>query len=150
MSPADGSSAPGHRNLKAGATRWKRLTSPAKPLPTTGSRQRKQEPEQRSGEGGNPRGSGNRAARACSQPPIQGNGERGVQEGMPEQEFFVNMTCEGCSNAVTRVLSKLEGVQCFDIDLPNKKVMINSEHSVDKLLDTLKKTGMDVQFLGTK
>ncbi|KYO37576.1 copper transport protein ATOX1 [Alligator mississippiensis] len=39
---------------------------------------------------------------------------------MPKHEFFVDMTCEGCSNAVTRVLNKLGGVQ-FDIDLPNKK-----------------------------
>ncbi|CAI5766789.1 SPARC [Podarcis lilfordi] len=39
---------------------------------------------------------------------------------MPKHEFFVDMTCEGCSNAVTRVLNKLGGVQ-FEIDLPNKK-----------------------------
>ncbi|OPJ88080.1 copper transport protein ATOX1 [Patagioenas fasciata monilis] len=42
-----------------------------------------------------------------------------------KHEFFVDMTCEGCSNAVTRVLHKLGGVQ-FDIDLPNKKAARNS------------------------
>ncbi|XP_028574149.1 copper transport protein ATOX1 [Podarcis muralis] len=68
---------------------------------------------------------------------------------MPKHEFFVDMTCEGCSNAVTRVLNKLGGVQ-FEIDLPNKKVNIESEHSVDTLLNTLKKTGKDASYLGDK
>ncbi|XP_032996213.1 copper transport protein ATOX1 [Lacerta agilis] len=68
---------------------------------------------------------------------------------MPKHEFFVDMTCEGCSNAVTRVLNKLGGVQ-FEIDLPNKKVNIDSEHSVDTLLNTLKKTGKDASYLGDK
>nr|XP_009683937.1 PREDICTED: copper transport protein ATOX1 [Struthio camelus australis] len=66
-----------------------------------------------------------------------------------KHEFFVDMTCEGCSNAVTRVLHKLGGVQ-FDIDLPNKKVCIESEHNVDTLLETLKKTGKNASYLGEK
>ncbi|XP_027499518.1 copper transport protein ATOX1 [Corapipo altera] len=68
---------------------------------------------------------------------------------MPKHEFFVDMTCEGCSNAVTRVLHRLGGVQ-FDIDLPNKKVFIDSEHNVDTLLETLKKTGKNTSYLGEK
>ncbi|KAM8957076.1 copper transport protein ATOX1 isoform 1-T1 [Lycaon pictus] len=66
-----------------------------------------------------------------------------------KHEFSVDMTCEGCSNAVSRVLNKLGGVE-FDIDLPNKKVCINSEHSVDILLETLEKTGKAVSYLGPK
>uniref|UniRef100_A0A8C4UUB3 Copper transport protein ATOX1 n=34 Tax=Neoaves TaxID=3078114 RepID=A0A8C4UUB3_FALTI len=66
-----------------------------------------------------------------------------------KHEFFVDMTCEGCSNAVTRVLHRLGGVQ-FDIDLPNKKVCIDSEHNVDTLLETLKKTGKNASYLGEK
>ncbi|XP_021265816.1 copper transport protein ATOX1 isoform X1 [Numida meleagris] len=66
-----------------------------------------------------------------------------------KHEFFVDMTCEGCSNAVTRVLHRLGGVQ-FDIDLPNKKVYIESEHNVDTLLETLKKTGKSASYLGEK
>nr|XP_008522114.1 PREDICTED: copper transport protein ATOX1 [Equus przewalskii] len=66
-----------------------------------------------------------------------------------KHEFSVDMACEGCSNAVTRVLNKLGGVQ-FDIDLPNKKVCIDSEHSVDTLLETLGKTGKAVSYLGPK
>lgn len=38
----------------------------------------------------------------------------------------------------------------FNIDLPNKKVCIESEHSVDALLATLTKTGKTVSYLGPK
>uniref|UniRef100_A0A8D0CFR8 Copper transport protein ATOX1 n=1 Tax=Salvator merianae TaxID=96440 RepID=A0A8D0CFR8_SALMN len=68
---------------------------------------------------------------------------------MPKHEFSVDMTCEGCSNAVARVLNKLGGVQ-FEIDLPNKKVSVESEHNVDTLLETLKKTGKNASYLGEK
>ncbi|XP_073493640.1 copper transport protein ATOX1-like [Phyllobates terribilis] len=69
---------------------------------------------------------------------------------MPKEEFYVDMTCEGCSNAVIRVLSRLGDVQ-YEIDLPNKKVVIESgNHSVDQLLETLKKTGKEVKHLCTK
>ncbi|XP_075401117.1 copper transport protein ATOX1 [Tenrec ecaudatus] len=66
---------------------------------------------------------------------------------MPKHVFSVDMACEGCSNAVSRVLNKLGGVQ-VDIDLPNKKVCVDSEHSVDTLLETLKKTGKTVSYIG--
>ena len=66
-----------------------------------------------------------------------------------KHEFSVDMTCEACANTVTHILNKLGGVQ-FDIDLPNKKVCINSEHSVDTLLETLGKTGKAVSYLGPK
>ncbi|XP_010638001.1 copper transport protein ATOX1 [Fukomys damarensis] len=68
---------------------------------------------------------------------------------MPKHEFSVDMTCEGCAEAVSRVLNKLGGVQ-FNIDLPSKKVSIDSEHSVDTLLATLNKTGKAVSYVGPK
>ncbi|KAG5852251.1 copper transport protein ATOX1 [Anguilla rostrata] len=67
---------------------------------------------------------------------------------MSKHEFFVDMTCEGCSGAVTRVLTKLDVK--FDIDLPNKKVVIESDKSADDLLATLKKTGKAVNYIGPK
>ncbi|XP_014068733.1 copper transport protein ATOX1 isoform X1 [Salmo salar] len=67
----------------------------------------------------------------------------------PKHEFFVDMTCEGCSGAVTRVLNKLGGVQ-FEIDLPNKKVFIESDKDTDVLLETLKKTGKAANYIGPK
>ncbi|XP_032836819.1 copper transport protein ATOX1 [Petromyzon marinus] len=68
---------------------------------------------------------------------------------MTKEEFFVDMTCEGCSGAVTRVLNKLGGVQ-FEIDLPNKSVVIESQHRVELLLETLLKTGKDAAYRGPK
>uniref|UniRef100_A0A286XNR3 Copper transport protein ATOX1 n=2 Tax=Cavia porcellus TaxID=10141 RepID=A0A286XNR3_CAVPO len=66
-----------------------------------------------------------------------------------KHEFSVDMTCEGCADAVARVLNKLGGVE-FNIDLPSKKVSIDSEHSVDTLLATLNKTGKTVSYVGPK
>ncbi|XP_054412085.1 copper transport protein ATOX1 isoform X1 [Pongo abelii] len=68
---------------------------------------------------------------------------------LQKHEFSVDMTCGGCAEAVSRVLNKLGGVK-YDIDLPNKKVCIESEHSMDTLLATLKKTGKTVSYLGLK
>ncbi|XP_023653316.1 copper transport protein ATOX1 [Paramormyrops kingsleyae] len=67
---------------------------------------------------------------------------------MTTHEFFVDMTCEGCSGAVTRVLNKLDVK--FDIDLPNKKVFIESDKDANQLLETLKKTGKTVTYIGSK
>ncbi|XP_019390801.1 PREDICTED: copper transport protein ATOX1 [Crocodylus porosus] len=94
---------------------------------------------------------------AASRCELQSRGDTGPvavsdlssSSSFQKHEFFVDMTCEGCSSAVTRVLNKLGGVQ-FDIDLPNKKVCIESEHNIDTLLETLKKTGKTTNYLGEK
>lgn len=38
----------------------------------------------------------------------------------------------------------------FDIDLPNKKVFIDSDKDTEVLLETLKKTGKTVTYIGPK
>lgn len=68
---------------------------------------------------------------------------------MTKHEFEVEMTCEGCSGAVTRILNKLENVK-FEIDLPNKMVWIESDKDVDFLMQTLQKCGKKVTYKGTK
>lgn len=65
-------------------------------------------------------------------------------------EFQVEMTCEGCSNAVTNVLTKKEGVDNVQIDLANKKVLVTSSLSSDEVLNVIKKTGKACQLLGIK
>ncbi|XP_055332242.1 copper transport protein ATOX1-like [Paramacrobiotus metropolitanus] len=67
-------------------------------------------------------------------------------------EFFVDMTCEGCSGAVTRILDKQKGngVNSFQIDLPNKKVFIDSSLTPDELLATLQKSKKEVKYVGLK
>ncbi|XP_037833301.1 copper transport protein ATOX1 [Kryptolebias marmoratus] len=68
---------------------------------------------------------------------------------MPKHEFVVGMTCTGCSDALTRVLNKLQDVK-FEIDQPNNLVWIESDKDVDVLMETLKKTGKEVKYNGTK
>ncbi|XP_064481651.1 copper transport protein ATOX1-like [Ornithodoros turicata] len=67
-------------------------------------------------------------------------------------EFKVEMTCEGCSGAVKRVLGKLEGqgVNKVEIDLPSQRVLVDSTLSSDKLLEVLKKTGKSCSYIGAK
>ncbi|XP_077558210.1 antioxidant 1 copper chaperone [Haemaphysalis longicornis] len=67
-------------------------------------------------------------------------------------EFQVEMTCEGCSGAVKRVLGKLEGqgVNKVDIDLPQQRVYVESTMTSDQLLEVLKKAGKTCSYVGTK
>uniref|UniRef100_A0A671FRA6 Uncharacterized protein n=1 Tax=Rhinolophus ferrumequinum TaxID=59479 RepID=A0A671FRA6_RHIFE len=54
---------------------------------------------------------------------------------------------ETCTGAQRKIYTG--GVQ-FEIDLPSKKVFIKSEHSVDTLLETLRKIGKTVTYLGLR
>ncbi|XP_026278841.1 copper transport protein ATOX1 [Frankliniella occidentalis] len=67
-------------------------------------------------------------------------------------EFKVEMTCEGCSGAVERVLGKLkgQGVDAVQIDLPGQLVSVTSTLTSDQLLESLKKTGKAVSYVGLK
>ncbi|CAL7937138.1 unnamed protein product [Xylocopa violacea] len=65
-------------------------------------------------------------------------------------EFNVEMTCEGCSNAVTNVLNRKEGVNGIQIDLEGKKVFVTSTLPSEEILKVIKKTGKTCQFVGIK
>ncbi|XP_012136652.2 antioxidant 1 copper chaperone [Megachile rotundata] len=65
-------------------------------------------------------------------------------------EFGVEMTCQGCANAVTNVLNKKEGVNDIQVDLDTKKIFVTSTLSSDEILQTIKKSGKACQFLGVK
>ncbi|XP_006818931.1 copper transport protein ATOX1-like [Saccoglossus kowalevskii] len=70
-----------------------------------------------------------------------------------KHEFQVEMTCEGCSGAVTRVLNKLKpdkGVTDFQIDMDAQKVYVDSTLSSDELLQTIQKTGKTTSYVGVK
>lgn len=45
--------------------------------------------------------------------------------------FNVGMTCGGCKGAVTRIVSKLDGVTSFDADVANQKLTIVGTVSKD-------------------
>ncbi|XP_012223625.2 copper transport protein ATOX1 [Linepithema humile] len=64
-------------------------------------------------------------------------------------EFSVEMTCEGCSNAVENVLKKKTAIEDFKIDLQGKKVSVTTGLSSDEILETIKKTGKTCQYLRT-
>ncbi|KDN47548.1 putative ATX1-antioxidant protein and metal homeostasis factor [Tilletiaria anomala UBC 951] len=62
-----------------------------------------------------------------------------------EYKFEVVMTCSGCSGAVTRVLSKLEGVSSFDVSLEKQSVVVKGTAPYETVLEKIKKTGKEVK-----
>ncbi|KAG0034210.1 Cytosolic copper metallochaperone [Podila clonocystis] len=61
---------------------------------------------------------------------------------MTQYKYDVTMTCGGCSGAVTRVLTKLEGVDKFDVSLETQKVIVESSTlSEEEILAVIQKTG---------
>ncbi|KAI8643465.1 heavy metal-associated domain-containing protein [Parasitella parasitica] len=65
---------------------------------------------------------------------------------MPKYTFSVAMTCSGCSNAVTKALNKIEGVENVDANLETQKVVVDTTNEVEgkTVLDAIKKTGKQV------
>ena len=41
-------------------------------------------------------------------------------------EFFVGMTCDGCSNAIKKLLSSEPYIESFEISVPDKSVKVVS------------------------
>lgn len=62
-----------------------------------------------------------------------------------EYKFEVVMTCSGCSGAVSRVLSKLDGVDSFDVSLENQSVVVKGSAPYETVLQKIKKTGKEVK-----
>nr|CAI5835489.1 unnamed protein product [Callosobruchus analis] len=67
-------------------------------------------------------------------------------------EFKVKMTCEGCSGAVQRVLTKLKDnpdkkVEDFDISLADQSVKVKTSLSANEVLEVIKKTGKEAEFI---
>ncbi|VEU20304.1 DEKNAAC101179 [Brettanomyces naardenensis] len=60
--------------------------------------------------------------------------------------YDVTMACSGCSSAVNRVLTKLNGVKDIDISLEKQSVDVTagSGLSYDQVLQTIAKTGKKI------
>ncbi|XP_039137497.1 copper transport protein ATX1 [Dioscorea cayenensis subsp. rotundata] len=58
----------------------------------------------------------------------------------------VGMSCEGCVGAVKRVLTKMEGVESFNIDMKEQKVTVIGNVKPDAVLQTVSKTGKKTAF----
>lgn len=67
-------------------------------------------------------------------------------------EFKVEMTCEGCSGAVQRILDRHvgKGVEKFDINLQARTVTIETTLTQDEITAILEKCGKQVTFLQIK
>ncbi|AMD19559.1 HCL592Cp [Eremothecium sinecaudum] len=61
-------------------------------------------------------------------------------------QFDVVMTCSGCSNAINRVLTKLQPeVSKIDISMEKQTVDVETTLSYDTILEAIKKTGKQVK-----
>ncbi|KAL3523640.1 hypothetical protein ACH5RR_016474 [Cinchona calisaya] len=58
----------------------------------------------------------------------------------------VGMSCQGCVGAVNRVLSKMEGVESFDINIEEQKVTVKGNVQPEAVLQTVSKTGKKTSF----
>ncbi|KAF7103536.1 hypothetical protein CFC21_104521 [Triticum aestivum] len=56
------------------------------------------------------------------------------------------MSCGGCSGAVKRVLTKMEGVESFDIDMEQQKVTVKGNVKPEDVFQTVSKTGKKTAF----
>jgi copper chaperone len=58
-------------------------------------------------------------------------------------KFLVGMKCDGCSGAIKRILSKINGVEDIQASLETKEVMVICEETVEdqELLNALLKWG---------
>ena len=56
-------------------------------------------------------------------------------------EFFVGMTCDGCSNAIKKLLSSEAYIETFEISVANKsvKVIANGDGIEQRVIDRLTK-----------
>ncbi|XP_022906228.2 copper transport protein ATOX1 [Onthophagus taurus] len=64
-------------------------------------------------------------------------------------EYRVEMTCDGCSGAVERVLNKIKdkGIEKVDIDMAEQKVLVKTSLSAQEILEVIKKTGKSTEYI---
>ncbi|KAL1449069.1 hypothetical protein WDU94_000305 [Cyamophila willieti] len=64
--------------------------------------------------------------------------------------FKAEMTCEGCSSAITRILDRMKdkGVESVECSLPEQTVRVKSTLDADTLLEAIKKSGKACSYVG--
>lgn len=63
-------------------------------------------------------------------------------------EFMVDMTCDGCVNAIKNKLQTLDGVKNVEADLSNQVVRILGTSPVKTLTEALEQTGRKARLIG--
>ncbi|KZO95848.1 heavy metal transport/detoxification protein [Calocera viscosa TUFC12733] len=59
-------------------------------------------------------------------------------------QFNVKMHCSGCSGAVERALSKLDGVSSYETSLEKQEVIVKGTAEYETVLEKIQKTGKQV------
>ncbi|CAN4127475.1 unnamed protein product [Withania somnifera] len=69
---------------------------------------------------------------------------------LPEMltEFMVDMSCQGCVNAVRSKLQTVDGVTNVDVDLDNQVVRILGSSPVKTMTEALEQTGRKARLIG--
>ncbi|KAI5693353.1 hypothetical protein M8J75_014333 [Diaphorina citri] len=64
--------------------------------------------------------------------------------------FKAEMTCDGCSSAITRILDRMKdkGVESVECSLPDQTVKVKSTLDPDVLLEAIKKSGKTCSYIG--
>ena len=55
------------------------------------------------------------------------------------------MTCDGCKNAVTRIVTRIPGVTSMSADVPSKRVLVTGTASKEEVEEKLAKWGQASQ-----
>jgi copper chaperone CopZ len=56
--------------------------------------------------------------------------------------FYVEMSCEGCKNAIEKIINKIPGQKNIDFDMIKNIVTINGDLKVDIVMEVLNKWGI--------
>ncbi|MQM13616.1 hypothetical protein Taro_046546 [Colocasia esculenta] len=61
-------------------------------------------------------------------------------------ELEVHMDCEGCEKRIRKAISKLEGVDCVDVDMDMQKVTVTGYVDRQDVLKAVRRTGRKAEF----
>jgi copper chaperone CopZ len=60
-------------------------------------------------------------------------------------EFYAGMTCYGCKNAVTRIITRIPGVSKLEADVATKRVLVTGTASKEVVEEKLNRWGQTSQ-----
>ena len=63
------------------------------------------------------------------------------EENMPQYKFYAEMSCGGCSGAITRLLKKLDGVTDVKCDIEANEVVVVTDKDFDGVDAFMEKIG---------
>ncbi|KAM7258976.1 hypothetical protein ACFE04_014717 [Oxalis oulophora] len=69
-----------------------------------------------------------------------------LSNAMSIVELLVHMDCDGCEKRVRRAISKIEGVDCLEIDMEKQKVTVTGYIDRRKVLKVARRTGRRAEY----